>query len=55
MGFVSVETEDEAHRAALERIAGECVIRIEFESGHKIHIEGSVPALAMAELVRAIA
>lgn len=24
MGFVSVETEDEAHRAALERTAGEC-------------------------------
>ena len=54
MAFVSVETEDEAHRAALERSSGECKIRIEFDNGHKIHIEGSVPALAMAELVRTV-
>ena len=53
MTFVSVETEDEAHRAALERTSGECTIRIELENGHKIHIEGHVPAIAIAELVRA--
>jgi len=55
MNFVSVETEEDVRRCALEQSSGACSISVVLRNGARIDVSGSMSAAIVGDIIRAAA